>query len=90
MKLIKLSDNILCDHCENQIPPWQIMSVIVCPLKNNATMGSYPLSYITKQPQHSQAVGGTIVRKLHSFIKNHQTEEWMKEGLFSEQQQIIN
>lgn len=55
-KLIKLSDNIFCDHCGNQIPPWQIMLVIVRPLKCNAATGSYPLRYIIHAEHHESSV----------------------------------
>lgn len=76
MKLIKLLNNIFCDHSSNPILPWQIMLVIVCPLRHNATMSSYPLSCIrnAEQNMNSQAVYSTTAGKLHLFMQSHHTE----------------
>lgn len=61
MKLIKLSNNIFCDHCGNQIPLWQIIPVTVRPPKCKATTSSHPRPHISVQ--HSEAVLSSTVGK---------------------------
>lgn len=66
MKLIKLSNNIFCDHCGNQIPPWQIIPVTVRPPKCKATTSSHPRPHITMFSTVKQSEAQQLENASHS------------------------